>query len=228
GIGTEQYSMKEAFRNEETVQIFNTPNPDPPAQAPVTLNAGQIPQLDSTMKAINKKHISRSKNTTEGGSLIVVNAANSVTELFGEGSVELQTFTDMNGDGYPDLMYSDAMQSSNSMGGLNNVGYNFSPGYITDSYSHYKMNSAGFSFIAFSASGRGSVFGSKPTSTQADNSMSWSGSSSVSSGYNEYYDSHDYGKKFWADINGDGLPDRIERDDAGVTKFRLNTGKQLS
>src|SRR5690606_14880346 len=84
------------------------------------------------------------------------------------------------------------------------------------------------SFNAFSASGRGSVFGSKPTSTQADNSMSWSGSSSVSSGYNEYYDSHDYGKKFWADINGDGLPDRIERDDAGVTKVRLNTGKQLS
>ncbi|MFC3161013.1 hypothetical protein ACFOEQ_23590 [Chryseobacterium arachidis] len=47
---------------------------------------------------------------------------NSETVLSGDqGSVETQTFSDLNGDGYPDIIYPASVQFTNSTGSLEDV-----------------------------------------------------------------------------------------------------------
>ncbi|MFC3161014.1 hypothetical protein ACFOEQ_23595 [Chryseobacterium arachidis] len=89
------------------------------------------------------------------------------------------------------------------------------------------MNSLGFSYNAFSVTGRIGAQGSNGTSTQSDTGLPWSGGGSVSAGMNDYYDSYDSGKTFWMDINGDGLPDRIKNGGASNMAVALNFGKSL-
>ncbi|AYM99606.1 RHS repeat-associated core domain-containing protein [Chryseobacterium sp. 3008163] len=179
------------------------------------------------MKGIDKVNKSGSNNTTEGLSFGMGSGGNSVTTLAGIGSVETQTFSDLNGDGYPDIVYPNSVQFTNSTGSLNSMQVLNSGDFPTSSNSYQKMNSLGFSYNAFSVTGRIGAQGGSGTTTHADTGLPWSGGASISAGVNSYYDSYDLGKTFWMDINGDGLPDRIK--DGGTTymKYALNMGRSL-
>lgn len=225
GIGVDQFTTPSSFKDEDsTNNYFTNPIADPPTTTPLTLTSGQLSVI-TTMQAIDKKQSSQSQNKTLGIQF-GASLGNSETVLKGNGSVELQNFTDLNGDGYPDLVYPDSMQLTNSTGGLETMQSSLAVGsFLTDSFSKQKTNSVGFSYSGFSSLARGDVFGTPITTTQANTSMSWSGD--VSAGVNDYYDSTDYGKSFWLDLNGDGLPDRITGGGTQTMNYGLNLGKNL-
>ncbi len=226
GIGPNQYTTELGFHNDETVNYFSNPVPALPPVTPVTYTSGQL-SVDTTMKGIDKVNKSGSYNNTNGLSFGMGSGGNSTTQLSGIGSVETQTFSDLNGDGYPDIVYPNSVQFTNSTGSLNNMQVLNSGDFPTSSNSYQKMNSLGFSYNAFSVTGRIGAQGGNGTTTRADTGLPWSGGASVSAGVNDYYDSYDSGKTFWMDINGDGLPDRIK--DGGTTymTYAMNMGRSL-
>ncbi|MGH1520731.1 SpvB/TcaC N-terminal domain-containing protein [Chryseobacterium sp. JK1] len=221
--GRQQFSTATSFRDHEEINYFTSPVPDPPAMIPTTLVDGVL-SLDTTMKAISKKQSSRSKNTTNGLSVSTVSSGNSETIQLKDGNIETQTFSDMNGDGYPDMVYPESIQYTNSVGGLNDIKLVATGDFPTNTYSYLKVNSLGASFNVFSASGRNKVNGSNGNQAHANNSMPWSVAVTAGVGANDYFDSYDSGRSFWTDVNGDGLPDRII--DYGTVMFNL--GNSLS
>ncbi len=223
GSAPGQNSSGGGFSTNDNVSYFIDPVPTVPTAVPTTYVSGQL-SVDTTMKAINKDQRSRARNKTQGGSLGPVSGGNSITDL--DYSVENQTFSDMNGDGYPDIVYPRSMQFTNATGSLEDIQVN-SYGEPTQSLSYQKNNSAGFSYNAFSVTGRIGAHGSNGTSTQPDTGIPWSGSASVSASLNQYYDSYDAGGSFWMDINGDGLPDRVTGGNTQYMRVALNLGKSL-
>ena len=230
GTGPNQLASKTSFRDDDTQPAyFNNPNPDP-SPAPIqSMGSAQI-SVDTTMKAIDKKTRSTSRNTTDGVAIsqINTNSANSITELLYPGSVVTQDFMDMNGDGYPDMVYAESRQMTNSTGGLKDTESNPVFGYPTDSYSLQEMNSVGFSYNAYSVGGRIDAFGPSTSSAKPDMSLTWSAGISVSAGVNKYFNSTDYAKEYYLDINGDGLPDRVRNGGTSGITYSLNLGKNFS
>ncbi|WP_164466665.1 RHS repeat-associated core domain-containing protein [Chryseobacterium lactis] len=223
GLAPNQYSSGGGFSTNDNVSYFTDPVPTVPAPIPTTYVSGQL-SVDTTMRAIDKDQRSRARNKTQGGSLGPVSGGNSITDL--DYSVENQTFSDMNGDGYPDIVYPRSMQFTNATGSLEDIKAN-SYGEPTQSLSYQKNNSAGFSYNAFSVTGRIGAHGRNGTSTQPDTGIPWSGSASVSANLNQYYDSYDAGGSFWMDINGDGLPDRVTGGHTPYMRVALNLGKSV-
>jgi RHS repeat-associated protein len=223
GSAPTQYSSSDTFNTNDNVSYFTDPVTTVPVAIPTTYVSGQL-SVDTTMKAINKDQRSRARNKTQGGSLGPVSGGNSITDL--DYSVEEQTFSDMNGDGYPDIVYPRSMQFTNATGSLEDIRAN-SYGEPTKSLSYQKSNSAGFSYNAFSVTGRIGAHGRNGTFTQPDTGIPWSGSASVSANLNQYYDSYDAGGNFWMDINGDGLPDRVTGGRTQYMRVALNLGNTL-
>ncbi|ROI06747.1 hypothetical protein EGI16_02245 [Chryseobacterium sp. G0240] len=223
GYALTQYSSRLGFNTDDNATYFTDPVPTVPVVTPTTYVSGQL-SVDTTMRAINKDQRSRASNKTQGGSLGPVSGGNSITDL--EYSVENQTFSDMNGDGYPDIVYPRSMQFTNATGSLEDIRAN-SYGEPTQSLSYQKNNSAGFSFNAFSVTGRIGAHGHNGTTTQPDTGIPWSGSASVGASLNQYYDSYDAGGAFWMDVNGDGLPDRVTGGHTPYMRVALNLGKSV-
>ncbi|WP_347216812.1 SpvB/TcaC N-terminal domain-containing protein, partial [Chryseobacterium sp.] len=223
GSAPTQYSSSYTFSTNDNVSYFTDPVPTVPVAIPTTYVSGQL-SVDTTMKAINKDQRSSAKNRTEGGSLISASVGNSVTAV--DYSYESQSFSDINGDGYPDIVYPRSIQFTNSTGSLEDIQAN-SYGEPTKSLSYQESNSAGFSFNTFSVSGRIGARGGNGTSTRPDSGIPWSGSASVGANLNKYYNSYDAGDAFWMDINGDGLPDRVTGGRTQYMRVALNLGNKL-
>lgn len=231
GAGENQFASASSFKDDEAVNYFNNPIPNTPSVTPTTLVTAVL-SLDTTMKAISRKQSSYTRNTTNTLNVSVggvgISEAESETVPWGKGSIETQTFSDINGDGYPDMVYPESIQLTNSVGSLDDINLVSSGGFPTDSNTYQKMNSLGFSYNLFSASGRISVNGLLGTTSKGDSSMPWSGSGSASAGVTKYFNSFDSGNNFWMDINGDGLPDRVVNGGAINMGVMLNLGKKLS
>ncbi|MDH6252847.1 RHS repeat-associated protein [Chryseobacterium sp. H1D6B] len=218
GMGPEQYSMADSFKNDqETTDLFdpNGGNPD----MPDTVVQGPV---DTKMYAVDKKHYSRSKTTTNSGSFFV-SIGNSESHLEGKGSIDLQNYMDLNGDGYPDIVYNDGAQITNSTGGLGGFQAPYTNAYITNSDSYQSSVSISYSPNSHKAVGRVKVNGESITTTLTDTSTSWSG---VGLGAN--YNAKDSGESYWIDINGDGLTDRITGGGTSNMQYSLNMGYGLS
>jgi RHS repeat-associated protein len=230
GTGPGQFTTKTSFRDDDTQPAyFTNPNPDPAPAVIQSMGSTQL-SIDTTMKAIDRKTRSTSRNTTDGVAIsqINTNSANSITELMYPGSVVTQDFMDMNGDGYPDMVYAESRQMTNSTGGLKDAESNPVFGYPTDSFSLQEMNSVGFSFNAYSVGGRIDAFGTSSSSAKSDMSLTWSAGVSVSAGVNKYFNSTDYAKEYYLDINGDGLPDRVRNGGTSGITYSLNLGKSFT
>jgi RHS repeat-associated protein len=230
GTAPEQFTSAISFKDDDTQPAyFTNPNPDPAPAVIQSMGSTQL-SIDTTMKAIDRKTRSTSRNTTDGVAIsqINTNAANSITELLYPGSVVTQDFMDMNGDGYPDMVYAESRQLTSSTGGLRDSDTNPVFGYPTDSYSLQEMNSVGFSYNAYSVGGRTDAFGTSSSSAKPDMSLSWSAGVSVSAGVNKYFNSTDYAKEYYLDINGDGLPDRVRNGGTSGTSYSLNLGKNFT
>ena len=229
GTALEQFTSALSFRDDDTQPAyFTNPNPDPAPAVIQSMGSTQL-SIDTTMKAIDRKTRSTSRNVTDGVAIsqINTNAANSITELLYPGSVVTQDFMDMNGDGYPDMIYAESRQLTSSTGGLRDGDTNPVSGYPTDSFSLQEMNSVGFSYNAYSVGGRTDAFGKSSSSAKPDMSLSWSAGVSVSAGINKYFNSTDYGKEYYLDINGDGLPDRVRNGGTSGITYSLNLGKNF-
>ncbi|WP_170234731.1 SpvB/TcaC N-terminal domain-containing protein [Chryseobacterium hagamense] len=227
GVGPGQFTTATTFKDDDTQpDYFTNPNPDPAPAVIQSMGSTQL-SIDTTMKAIDRKTRSTSRNTTDGValSLINTNSANSITELMYPGSIVSQDFMDMNGDGYPDMIYAESRQLTSSTGGLRSGESNPANGYPTDSFSLQEMNSIGFSFNAYSVGGRIDAFGTSSSSAKPDTSLSWSAGVSIGAGINKYFNSTDYAKEYYLDINGDGLPDRVRNGGTSGISYNLNVGK---
>lgn len=231
GLSPEQYSMATSFKDDESATGYFNPqagNPDAPDDL---ILQGDV---DTKMYGINKKYYSKSRTNTLSGSLIVVSGSNASSVLVGDGNITLQDYMDMNGDGYPDVVYKDAMQVTQATGGHGGLIPPFTNAYISNTNSY--SNSAGLQYSAgnFIQTGASSKNGEIRSSTSAynykplvyvsagsDNSTGWSVQANMN------YDSKDTGESFWMDVNGDGMPDRITGGGTGNMKYQINLGSYL-
>ena len=230
GTAVNQFTAPLSFKDDDTQPaFFNNPNQDPSPAVIQSMGSTQL-SVDTTMKAIDRKTRSTSRNTTDGVAIsqINTNSANSITELLYPGSVVTQDFMDMNGDGYPDMVYAESRQLTSNTGGLRDGETNPALGYPTDSFSLQEMNSVGFSYNAYSVGGRIDAFGTSSSSAKSDMSLTWSAGVSVSAGVNKYFNSTDYAKEYYLDVNGDGLPDRVRNGGTSAITYSLNLGKNFT
>uniref|UniRef100_A0AAU6WP18 SpvB/TcaC N-terminal domain-containing protein n=1 Tax=Chryseobacterium endophyticum TaxID=1854762 RepID=A0AAU6WP18_9FLAO len=216
GMFTEQYAMASSFRDEESITpFFVSDDPDEPDT--------EVQGNDNTaMYAIEKKQKSKSKTTNFGLGIPVVST--STSQLRDYGNINTQDFFDVNGDGYPDMLYRTQAQLTNSLGGLLGVQPNLenngdSP--ISSADSFQRTNTIAFTNTAVKTVGR--MISNKNADAKGDESSPWSGGL----GFSNYPNSYDKGLKFWADINGDGLVDRVDKI-GNEFKYRLNYGTGLN
>ncbi|MBW8361339.1 MAG: hypothetical protein K0M56_04030 [Kaistella sp.] len=233
GIGLEQYAMADSFKDDiSTAGLFNTQGfgVDPANPDETTL----VPGLEATkMKAINKINLSSSKTKTLSGSLsaagISAGIGDTEVRLTGPGSVSSQDFMDLNGDGYPDIVTKSSLQLTNATGGLRSYQSPFADSYISNSDSYINASSVSLSFDVKQYNTLASYikYGITNTTAKADTSSPWAAPVGLNANFN--YDSKDSGNYYWMDLNGDGLADRIAKDDTtSEMKYQLNFGKQLS
>ncbi len=218
GLGSEQYAMADSFKDDETVSDFYTlPTTDP--NLPDVILQGNV---DTKMYSISKKHYSKSRTRTLSGSLFSASVGNSHSELVGMGSVDLQDFMDLNGDGYPDIVYKDASQLTNSTGGLGALQGPYVNSWLSETDSYQNSISAQFSPDTFKSVGAAFRHGfATALRANSDNSSPWS------SGLSGNYDSKDINQAYWLDINGDGLPDRISEGGTSNMTYQINLGYSL-
>lgn len=207
----EQYSKLGSFRDDETptspfidddtdtddIEVANNPN--------------------TRMFAISKKQKSKSK-TKNAGIGFGLSFTNSTSELRNIGNIQTQDFFDVNGDNYPDMLYRTQSQQTSILGGLKGTqnGIEGTDKVITRTEDFMNTKS-----IAFGPSGSKSVgrqTNNSDTNATGDTSVSWS----MSVGYSNYPNSYNKTSEFWMDINGDGLPDKIEGNN-----YKLNFGTGL-
>lgn len=209
----EQYAGSQSFRDEEFSQPLFITDTDPD-QSDIEV-AGNV---NTGMFAISKKQKSQSKTTNWGIGIPVISQSKS--QLRGYGDIITQDFFDVNGDGYPDLLYRAQSQLTNSLGGLKTAGPNVEAtgnSVITDSDSFQKANTIAFNPSAIKTVGRKT--NDSETQPEADSSSPWSGGLSLTS----YPDSYNKATKYWMDVNGDGLVDKVEFDGSEF-KYKLNYG----
>jgi len=208
----EQYSAMGSFRDDETpTSPFIDDDPDSD-----DIEVANNP--NTRMFAISKKQRSKSK-TKNAGIGFGLTFTNSSSQLRDIGNIQTQDFFDVNGDNYPDMLYRGQSQQTSILGGLKSAQSGIEGGYKVITRMDDFMNSR---IIAFNSPG-----GSKPVGRQTNNTDSnatgdTSPPYSLNAGTSNYPNSYNKTTEYWMDINGDGLPDKIE----GNT-FKLNFGTGL-
>ncbi|MFY1048491.1 SpvB/TcaC N-terminal domain-containing protein, partial [Chryseobacterium sp. GP-SGM7] len=210
-IFKEQYSKRGSFRDDETptspfidddqdsddIEVANNPN--------------------TRMFAISKKQKSKSK-TKNAGIGFGLNLSNSISELRNIGNIQTQDFFDVNGDNYPDMLYRGQSQQTSILGGLKGAqsGIEGTDRVITRTEDF--MNSKSKAFGPSGSKSVGRLLSDKGSDATGDTSVSWS----MSIGNSNYPNSYNKTTEYWMDINGDGLPDKIDG-----TSYKLNFGTGL-
>lgn len=206
-------------------ETFDDPNPViTPMQA----------DLETGMYGIPKKSKSVSHSKTYGAGNL--NYSISKSGLDGKGySRSITDFMDINGDGYPDMIYPNQTQLTTMTGGHKNP-HNSSWGHITESEvrSEGATNNSGYLDAGMLNSPEvkamdGTFYNqalanceSNESGSSQSNKVSVSGSVRIGvgvdlGGYNQT-------NKYWTDLNGDGLPDLIEKSGSSFG-FKLNKGQ---
>ena len=188
----------------------------------------QQADLNTGMYALSKYHKSISKTKTYGlGSL---NLSMSNSNGSGKFSHAKNDFIDLNGDRYPDIITEDNISYTNMTGGHKDFSGNHNFGVITDTQS----NAVGLTLSrTFLDSGRGNKTDqtSQTNTTETGNSNKGTqnkikfdtGNPSTRASISLNLDGENYANKFWQDINGDGLADRVSVSN-GNFSVQLNNG----
>lgn len=236
GASSEQYSSALAFKDDEFTNtgLFNTIGLD---VDPANIDDITVITPDSNMTkmaAADKIFYNDSKtNSYSGGASgnIGVGASMGYSEsnlIKPPGSILVQDFMDLNGDGYPDLMTKDKIQLTLATGGHRAAQNAFVNDNITSSnnYQNAITLAANFNVKAFKSTGANAKTGlDRATRAQADNSAAWSAPVGISGNFN--FDSKDYGEAYWLDVNGDGLIDRISGASDSGFNCSFNYGKGM-
>ncbi|HEU4497010.1 MAG TPA: toxin TcdB middle/N-terminal domain-containing protein, partial [Flavobacterium sp.] len=237
GASPEQYSSDTAFKDDEfATGVFNTsPFDIDLANSEDTSNIPPNSEM-TRMKAADKIYLSSSKtkNYSGGASGNLGNISGggnlgySESSLTDPGSILIQDFTDLNGDGYPDFLSKEKIQMTFPTGGHKQQQGAYINDFvsISDNYQNAITLGANFNVKAFKTTGSNAKTGAdRATTSQADNSAAWSPGVGVNSSYN--FDSKDYGKAYWMDINGDGLIDRVSNASSSGFSCSLNYGNGM-
>lgn len=211
---TETYSAADSFRDHPNMPSFYVDtDPDQPDYESPSGN------INTKMFAIEKRQKSKSRTKNWALGFVAGSNSNSTSELRDDGNINTQDFFDVNGDGYPDMLFYSRFQLTNSIGGLEKTTGNLAgDAFITKNESYLNTRTVAFSPSALKDAGRN--FGNSNSDAKADSSTSWSGGIGAST----YYNSYDKGVKYWLDINGDGLVDRIYQAPNGSYVYKLNFG----
>ncbi|MEG2070500.1 MAG: hypothetical protein RR034_03910, partial [Bacteroidales bacterium] len=173
------------------------------SSAPTAIDVTEFPvphiQYNGPVVAVRKSSSSITKTKNFGVSLV----AGGVGYSWHKGRTQLESdFADMNGDRYPDVISKEQVQYSKPQGGLSSLTLGHCVlGQLYDETSYKGTSSSyGASFTV-----------AKKTVSNSKHKMQHeiSGSAGLSgcSGYND-----DTSERIWLDINGDGLPDRVNQE----------------
>lgn len=155
--------------------------------------------------AVTQVSENKSTDTQSGAMGITYNDANGHMNT-------LVSMMDMNGDGYPDIVAGGSIQYTNSLGGISGEKYE-SIGNVRSDNESYAWGYGGNPVSSIS-----NIIGKKASRENNENARtSWLGKISISGSAPKNNDS---AVESFTDINGDGLPDKIE---AG-NKVRINLG----
>lgn len=182
---------------------------------------------------INKYTKGKSKNLSLGANLDLApgqgaittpffNVGASVAKSLDATSNALTDYTDLNGDGYPDIVSTDNVQYTKGTGGLRpSVASNSSINGVGGS----QIAKYGNSSWGFSASGSYSNGGKDASNIGVSNKArfnSFKGNSGAGISGN-YQRGNSQASRLWADVNGDGLADILEKGPDNIN-VRLNLG----
>ncbi|WP_347067711.1 RHS repeat-associated core domain-containing protein [Flavobacterium sp. WV_118_3] len=177
--------------------------------------------MNTGMFAINKQHQSASRSYTVGWGPINFSRSSLNDEGYSQSTRE---FMDLNGDGYPEIFLTDNLQTTTMTGGHRSPSGD--PGFGHISVSHSENN--GFTLA------KGSIIaGNKSTGSDSNSDSNGRGGEEKRAmnigkpsdriGVSVSLDGDNHGENFWQDVNGDGLPDRINID-GNVFRVQLNKG----
>ncbi|HEY0651751.1 MAG TPA: SpvB/TcaC N-terminal domain-containing protein [Chryseosolibacter sp.] len=162
--------------------------------------------------ALDKVNKSRGNAYTYGGSLIL-SAAKSKSDA---DSYAMTDFMDMNGDRYPDIVTERIIQYTNALGGLSDLVIP-SRGEVQKTHATTDGYTVSGSFPMTMPKFRDGIKKSEKK-TEGGDAASTSGSVSLSVGATTGNNNAEYS---WMDVNGDGLPDRVNLSGG---KVELNLG----
>lgn len=174
----------------------------------------QQANINTGMFALSKYHRSVSRTITFGRGRFNLSKSNSNGN--GKFSHAKNDFIDLNGDRYPDIFTDDNIRYTNMTGGHKSLSGNHNFGEITNSHNSNLGLTLSMNYLN---SGKGEEpSGSDPNASSDSNESEsgtqnklvfGSGSPSARMGISVNLAGENYGKKFWQDINGDGLADRV-------------------
>lgn len=172
----------------------------------------------SGMKAINKIHRSSARSYSIGWSWKNSNYGASGTYSTSQTSYSnsVTDFMDINGDGYPDIVTTDAIQKTNRTGGhLADYG-DPNTGTVTD---EDNTSNAIVASGQYMRSGRRNY-------CEGNNDYESSLEAQIGVGVTANIGGEDKVNSYWFDVNGDGLPDRIRKSDNSF-KVEFNYGQNV-
>ncbi|MBP6184083.1 MAG: thrombospondin type 3 repeat-containing protein [Saprospiraceae bacterium] len=176
--------------------------------------------------SVNKYQVSKTISGTGGLSIGPMNIGRNKT--ISSWTRNLSDYFDINGDRYPDLMFSDYVQVTNATGGLyadNVVGGDRTWG---DNVGKSEVENEGSSSSTSGTFGRG---GDQTGSTSGAGGTKWGlylnhGKAQASLGISgQFGQSKSEAQVIWVDINGDGLSDRLVYD---VNNFNVGLNLGIS
>ncbi len=177
--------------------------------------------LDTGMGAITKEHRSSSRSYTGGWGSTNASYSSSNHQGGSGYSNSVSDFIDMNGDGYPDLVTSNQIQSTNMTGGhITPVNHSFGDISVSDSYNLVATTSGGSIISGLKQIGNQLSINSTPALNQLSQSL---GNAADFSSVSANLLGQDEELVSWMDINGDGLTDRVI--ESNGFKYQLNLGK---
>lgn len=214
GLHNENYATADAYRAATLQQSLSAEYDVEPYNFQGMLNTGAY--------GINKISQSKGQNISGGVSFVVgVSASKSIN---GEGKIVTE-YTDLNGDRYPDVVTTNEIQFTNRTGGLK------SPLNRTGEESIVTLNSNSNWGIGVSGGlggnndqqGSGKSYLPKNQVSPIYNSTKPNTSIGLSINFSK---GKNFTDSFWSDVNGDGLPDLITKEEGDVFVY-LNRGGKL-
>ena len=187
--------------------------------------------LFTGMYALSKYHRSISKTKTFGVGKFNLSSSDSYNN--GRFSEAKDDFIDLNGDRYPDVLRDHYVQFTNMTGGheAQTGDHNFGPVTDTRSKALGVTFSKGFVISGRESDTDGSAENNTNTSGQAkkgtQSKMKFDvGNPSGRINISANLEGENSGRKFWQDINGDGLSDRVTlQSDGSSTEFKVQFNK---
>lgn len=183
--------------------------------------------LKTGMYGIPKKSKSISHSNTYGAGNL--NYSISKSGIGGNGyNRSITDFMDLNGDRYPDMIYPSQTQITTMTGG-HKLAANSSWGHITENESKSEgvTNSASTLDAGILNSSEAKLISGDTNSLSSSQDQKSNVSVSARIGIDVDLGGYNQTNKYWADLNGDGLPDMIVKEGSSY-KFKINKGQTTS